>query len=185
MLISLIAAMSRNYVIGYEDKLPWNIPHELKRFKTLTMGKPIIMGNTTHKTIGKPHSGRPNIVLSRDRATNRTPKIRIAHTLIGALAIAEECARWTDHNETVVIGGAEVYKTCLPVVQRMYLSIVDGDYKGDVFFPGLIPNLAHWTITKRERVEADPDKPECPGYTFFQLEKTAQDSAELMPFIRP
>ena len=184
MLISLIAAMSRNYVIGSEDKLPWNIPHELKRFKALTMGKPIIMGNTTHKTIGKPLSGRPNIVLSRNRGTNRTPKIRVAHTLIGALAIAEECARWTDHNEVVVIGGSEVYKTCLPVVTRMYLSIVDGDYRGDVFFPCHIPNLVNWTITKRDRIEAESNTPECPGYTFFQLDKTTQVTAELLPFLQ-
>lgn len=127
--LALIVAMAHNGVIGKSGALPWHIPEDLKHFRRVTTGHAIIMGRTTHVSIGKPLPNRRNIVVSRS-ASFAAEGCEVAHTLDEAIALA----RQTDP-EPVIIGGAAVYEEALPFVTRMYLTEVQRDVDGDVRFP--------------------------------------------------
>lgn len=150
MILTLIAAMSRNHVIGKDNKMPWHLSVDLQHFKTLTMGKPIIMGRRTYESIGKALPGRRNIVVTRNAAF-AAPHCEIAYSLGGALAMA------SDAIETMVIGGAEIFQEIIPRAQRMYLTVIDQDFEGDAFFPDW--QEEEWEEVKRENHTAD-------GYKF-------------------
>lgn len=141
--ISLIAALSENRVIGIKNHLPWNLPEDLKRFRTLTSGHPIIMGRKTFESIGKPLPKRENIVITRDPAYAREG-IRVASSLESAI----EIARAGSPQEIFVIGGAEIYRLALPLADRLYLTLVSGQFEGDAFFPDW--SVHAWTETSRE-----------------------------------
>lgn len=127
-LVTLIVAAADNGVIGRGNALPWHLPDDLKRFKQLTLGKPIVMGRRTFESIGKPLPGRQNIVVTRD--TNyRRDGITVAHGVDAAVAAAGEAP------EIMVIGGAELFDKFLPRAGRVHLTRVHGDVDGDV----------HWT----------------------------------------
>lgn len=133
--IVIVAAMSRkNRAIGYKNKLLWHIPADLKRFKELTLGHPIIMGRKTFESIlailGKPLPGRRTIVVTRNQ-TYTYPGVEIATSLEAALAIAAR----DNPTEIHIGGGAELYSAALPYVTRLHLTLVDGDAYGDTFFP--------------------------------------------------
>ncbi|HER35699.1 MAG TPA: dihydrofolate reductase, partial [Halothiobacillaceae bacterium] len=117
MRVSLIAAMARNQVIGRNNQLPWRLPADLKHFKQLTMGKPLIMGRKTFESIGKPLPGRTNIVVTRDHGFAADGVISV-HTLNAALAEAEKHLDETE--EAMVMGGANIYYQYLPRADRMY-----------------------------------------------------------------
>lgn len=130
MSVSLIVAMSRNRVIGKNNQLPWRLPEDLKRFKELTMGHPIIMGRKTYESIGKPLPGRTNIVLTKDTAY-QVGGIQVARSLEEALNFGGK------DEEKFVIGGSEVFKKAYPLCDKIYLTLIDRDFDGDTFFPEL------------------------------------------------
>ena len=123
--------MAKNRVIGVNNQLPWKIPEDLKRFKTITMGHPIIMGRKTFESIGKPLLGRKNIVLSRNHFN--VSGIESVQTLDQAI----EKARTENSDECFIIGGAQIYEMALPRVQRLYLTLIDQEVAGDAYFPKL------------------------------------------------
>jgi dihydrofolate reductase len=128
MIISIIAAMAENRVIGRGGAIPWNIPVDRRRFRELTMGNPLIMGRKTFESIGRPLAGRMNIILSR-RPDYRAEGCCVAHSLDEALAIA------ADAGEVFICGGEELYRLALPMADRIYLTVVNGCCAGDACFP--------------------------------------------------
>jgi dihydrofolate reductase len=144
--ISLIVAAAENGVIGQGNALPWRLPEDLKRFKSLTMGKPVIMGRKTWDSIGRPLPGRRNVVISRQPAL-KLDGADVANSLQAALV------RVTTDPEVFVIGGAEIYRQVLPLAQRVHLTEVHAHIDGDAHFPLLDP--AHWREVAREAHAAD------------------------------
>ncbi|MBI3318945.1 MAG: dihydrofolate reductase [Candidatus Omnitrophica bacterium] len=140
MTVSLIVAVSRNGVIGNEGKLPWRLPADLKRFKQLTMGHPIIMGRKTFESIGKPLPGRTNIVITRQKNLQACGAL-VAHSLEEALRLCEK------EQEAFVIGGASIYPEALGQADRIYLTEVHADFEGDARFQ---LDRAGWKEASRE-----------------------------------
>lgn len=160
MVISLIAAMSANRVIGNAGKIPWKLPADMKRFRVVTMSKPVIMGRKTFESIGHALPGRLNIVMTRD-ALFRAQDCRVVTSREDALAAT------SDAEEVMVIGGEGIYKEFLPIANRIYLTIVDAEMEGDAFFP--VINDAEWHEVEHEEHEPDEKNKYC--YTFITLEK--------------
>ncbi|MAZ39992.1 MAG: type 3 dihydrofolate reductase [Legionellales bacterium] len=160
MTISIIAAMAKNRVIGFENKMPWHLPAELQYFKKVTMGKPIIMGRKTFESIGKPLPGRDNIIITRqvDYQFNGT---MVAHSLETALR------RVQHHPEVMIIGGANIYKQAIHLANKMYLTVIDASFQGDAFFPKW--DAKQWHITAQTFHQ--PDEKNDYSYTTLVLEK--------------
>jgi len=131
VLISLIAAVAKNGLIGKDNKLPWHLPADLRFFKKTTLGHPIIMGRKSFESIGKALPGRTNIVLTRNANFAAAENLKIAHSLEEAFEIARE----TGADECFVIGGAEIYKEALPLCQKLYITRVHGIFDGNTFMP--------------------------------------------------
>ncbi len=130
-IISIVVAIAqKNRAIGKDNKLPWHIPSDLKRFKTITTGHPIIMGRKTYESIGHALPNRTNIIVTRD-INYSAEGCFVAHTLEEAI----EKARSIDSKEICIIGGGEIFKQALPYTDKLYLTLVEGDIVGDVFFP--------------------------------------------------
>ena len=146
MTVSIIVAAATNNVIGVNGELPWHLSADLKRFKAITMGKPIVMGRLTHESIGKALPGRLNIVISRQPGY-RAAGCEVVDSPDAALAVAN------DAEEIMVIGGGRIYAEMLPLADRIYLTRVHANPDGDAFFPDLDP--AEWRITEREDFAAD------------------------------
>ncbi len=142
--LSLIAAVAANGVIGSDNALPWRLPEDLKRFKMLTMGHPIIMGRKTFESIGRPLPGRRNIVISRNTAF-MAEGCETASTLEAALAA---CNGTTD--EVFVIGGAQIYAEAMPQADRLYLTEIRMDFPGDARFPEY--DRQDWREFSREQI---------------------------------
>jgi dihydrofolate reductase len=148
-------------VIGLAGGLPWHIPGDLKHFKAVTMGHPIIMGRKTHESIGRPLPGRRNIVVTR-RADYRAGGCEVVHSF-------DEALRATRAEEEVfVIGGAELYVEALPRAERVYLTRVEGSFEGDTYFPDTDWSLWHEVL--RETYEADAENPH--PHVFSTLERS-------------
>lgn len=128
MELSIITAMAENRVIGRAGAIPWELPDDRRRFRELTMGHPVIMGRKTFESIGRPLSGRENIILSR-KAGFSAPGCIVRHDLQAALAVAG------DSDEIFICGGSEVYREALPFARRIYLTLVHLAVDGDAFFP--------------------------------------------------
>ena len=156
--LSLIAAMGDNRVIGRDNGLPWRLPADLSHFKALTMGKPMIMGRLTWESLPGLLPGRPHIVITRDPAY-RAEGCLIAHSLDDALRAAGEAG------EVMVVGGATLYREALPRADRIYLTLVHGEFEGDVLFPEF--DRGAWFEANRERHEPDERNPH--PYTFVTL----------------
>lgn len=149
-IISLVVAVSRNGVIGRDGGLPWHISSDLKRFKTITMGKPMIMGRKTWDSLPrKPLPGRANIVISRSGTVSGEGAV-VVRDANAALTMARREAP----AEICIIGGGEIYRLFLPLAGRIYLTEVQMDVEGDTRFPDLDP--AQWQEVSRETVEAGP-----------------------------
>mgnify|MGYP001451353270 CR=1 FL=1 len=146
--ISLVVAMGSNRAIGAQGKLPWHIPEDLKRFKALTLGHPIVMGRKTYESIGRLLPGRTSVIITRQRGY-AVPGALIAHSLDDALA---QCAQ---AGEVFVIGGGELYEEALPRTQRIYLTHVDLAPPADTYFPALDP--AQWREVLRETLARRED----------------------------
>jgi len=145
-LVSLIVAVADNGVIGRDNALPWHLPEDLKRFKRLTMGKPIIMGRKTFESIGKPLPGRLNVVVTRD--TNyRREGISVVHDVDAALTAS------VGAGEVMVIGGADLFRLFLPRSMRVHLTRVHGNIEGDIRWTPL--DESRWHRTAAEDHPAD------------------------------
>jgi dihydrofolate reductase len=152
--VSAIAAVGKNGVIGREGKLPWVLPRDLRRFRAVTWGKPIIMGRKTHEALGRALPGRTNIILTR-QTDYQAKDCLVAHTSEEALRLAE----LEGAEEAVVIGGSEVFAVFLPKCETIYLTTVEGDFEGDTFFPMKLLDPHHWEIVREEFWSADARNP--------------------------
>ncbi len=166
MRLAMIAAQSLNRVIGINNKLPWYLPGDLKYFKQVTLGKPIVMGRKTFESIGKPLPGRTNIVITRDTAWDH-PGVRVVHGLEEGIELAESLALIDGVDEAVVIGGAEIYSLCLSRTDRLYLTQVHAEVNGDAFFPAL--TASEWDEVGREDFKADGPNPY--DYSFIVMDR--------------
>ncbi len=142
MIISLIAAMSKNRVIGKNNSIPWKLPEDMRHFKRLTLGKTVVMGRKTFESIGKPLPKRVNIVITRDRSY-MAKGCFVVNSVKDALKIPK------DGEEVMVIGGSEIYRQFLPFANVIYLTIIEKNFDGDSFFPEISRN--EWKEIKRER----------------------------------
>lgn len=172
MRLAMIVAQSENRVIGTNNKLPWYLPEDLKYFKRVTLGKPIIMGRKTFESIGRPLPGRPNIVITRDPEWSH-PGVRVVHSLDAGLELGESLALIDGVEEAVVIGGAEIYALCLPRANRLYLTQVHASINGDAFFPEL--SEREWRELGREDFAAIEPNPY--DYSFIVLERVDTEDA--------
>ena len=170
MLISIIVAAAENGVIGSDGGLPWRIPSDLKRFRAMTMGKPVVMGRKTFLSLPKALDGRDNIVVTRDRDLH-APGAMIAPDLSAALELA--CARAGQRgvDEIMVIGGGEIYQLALPLADRLYLTVVGAEVEGDTLFPSL--GEAAWVLEEEEHHPAD-ERHSYP-FTFRTYRRLRQD----------
>ena len=162
-MIALVVAMAENRVIGKENKLIWHLPADLKFFKNLTTGHPIIMGRKTFESIGKPLPNRTNIVITR-QADFTAEGCMVAHSLTEALMLAQQL-----DSDIFVIGGAEIYKQAMFLADTIYLTEVHHTFEGDTFFPEIDSVL--WQETSREEHKADEKNPY--DYAFVTLKATA------------
>lgn len=156
----LIYARAANGTIGQDGTLPWHISADLKRFKALTMGKPMIMGRKTFESFPQPLPGRRHIVLTRDKGW-QAEGAEVVHSVGEALALAGE-------GDIAVVGGAEIYALFLPLAQRIELTEVHADYPGDTHMPAL--EAQDWAVVAREDHAADGT---APAFSFVTLEKAA------------
>jgi len=161
-MISLIAAMASNRVIGINNTLPWHLPADFKHFKAVTMGKPILMGRKTYESIGRPLPGRTNIIITNN-PSYVAEGCHVVNSIEQALTLTEDDA------EVMVIGGASFYQQTLPIAQRIYLTIIHHDFEGDAHFVEVDESI--WR--EIERVDCQPDEKNCYPYSFLTLEKQA------------
>lgn len=155
MKLSIIAAMSQNHVIGKNNALPWHLPADLKRFKAITLNKPIIMGRKTWDSLGKPLPLRENIVITRNQNLH-IEGCHIAHSLQAAISYAHAFNTQNHLDEIIVIGGAEIFAQALREATHLYLTIIEYNFSGDSFFPQF--NHAEWKQTFEETHSAiDPN----------------------------
>lgn len=160
-MISMIAAMANNRVIGADNDMPWHLPADLKHFKSVTMGKPVLMGRKTYESIGKALPGRPNIVIT----TNESYSLDDA-TVVHSIEAAMRKAAAFD--EVMIIGGGSIYESMLSQAQRLYLTFIDLKVDGDTQFPDYEAN-ANWQELTRETHQKDDKNPY--DYTFVTLER--------------
>ena len=165
-LISLIVALDRAGVIGRDGTLPWHLPADLKRFRAITMGKPIIMGRKTYDSIGKPLPGRANIVITRNPDVS-IEGVRVVNSLDEAISLCESIAAIDGVDEAMVIGGAEIYGLAMPRADRLYLTEVHAEVEGDAWFPEFDRSM--WQEVAREDFEASGPNPY--NYSFLVLDK--------------
>ena len=160
MLVSIIAAMDRNRLIGNKNQLPWHLPADLAHFKKVTMGKPVIMGRKTFESIGRPLPGRTNIVLTRS-ADFHAENVLVAQSLQQALEYA------AGNDEVMIIGGSSIYELALPEANRLYMTYVQDTCQGDAWFPDF--DLGQWRVIASEEHAADL-KNSC-DYSFVTYER--------------
>jgi dihydrofolate reductase len=150
MIVAYVVAMAENGVIGRSGRLPWRMPTDLKRFRQLTLGKPVVMGRKTYESIGKPLDCRDNIVITR-QPNFAPPGVHVVHSMAEALALAGELAAARGADEIAIIGGSEVFRAALSSAQRVYLTLVHGSPAGDVVLDTFDP--AVWRETSREPMQ--------------------------------
>lgn len=153
MRISIIVAAAENGVIGNGGAMPWRMSSDLKRFRALTIGKPVVMGRKTFQSLPKALDGRDNIVITRDRSFAADGAQTVA-SLDQALILARDHAIRRGGREVVVIGGGEIYAAALPLADRVYLTRVQATPAGDTTFPDLDPAL--WRLVSQEPIPQGP-----------------------------
>lgn len=148
MKLSLISAVATNGIIGNKGQLPWSLPDDFKHFKAVTLGKPVIMGDVTFESLGRPLPGRTNIVM-----TLKPDYVAEGAVVVRSKEEALQVATNSGVDEVFIIGGSTIYKLFLNDVQRMYLTEVNGDVEGDALFPDF--DKTAWSETSREHHPAD------------------------------
>lgn len=166
-VIALIVARTRNGVIGRDNRMPWHLPEDLRYFKRVTLGKPVIMGRNTWESLGKPLPGRDNIVITRN-ANYHAEGAHVAHDLASAVQCARRIAEEKNIDEVMIIGGAQIYREALPLVQRAYITEIDAEIAGDAFFPDL---EGEWRETARKTYAPCTKNPF--PYSFTVLERNS------------
>jgi dihydrofolate reductase len=164
--ICLIAALAANRVIGRNNALPWHLPADLKRFKALTTGHPVLMGRKTHESIGRPLPGRRNLIITRNRGYG-APGCEIVHSLDDAIAACR------GDREIFVIGGAELYRESLPRAHCLEFTEIRAEVEGDAWFPEI--SMAQWRETGREMHTGETGVSF--RYDFVRYERISQDAA--------
>ena len=169
-VLELVVAVAENDVIGRGNQLPWHLPADLRHFKSLTLGKPVLMGRKTYESIGKALPGRTNIVLSR--SAEFSPDDCVVVKTLDEARIAAGAAAGAG-SALMVIGGAEIYRQCLPIASRIHLTLIHARIEdGDTVFAGW--RGAEWDASSRERHEADDRN--AYAYSFITLERTGSGS---------
>ncbi len=163
--ISAIAAVAKNNVIGRDNKLLWHTPEDLRHFKKTTLGKPVVMGRKTFESLGKPLSGRPNIVISRaaSPAADHKDGSFFYFSIEDGIKAAKKMAAEMNVDEIFILGGGEIYKQTLAMTNRLYLTLIDREYEGDAFFPAI--DRHEWKTVSEDRRAGDPP------FTFLTLER--------------
>lgn len=164
MIVSIIAALGKNRVIGNKNSLPWNMPADMTRFRDLTIGKPIIVGSRTFESIGRALPERHNIVLTRN-ADYKAPGCKIAHSLKEAILLAQESSLGKESKEVMICGGASIYRQFLPLTDRMYLTLIHHNFEGDSYFPEF--DEKEWE--EKENISYNSDKKNPHKYSFLVL----------------
>jgi len=149
MKLAIIVAAAKNGVIGRNNQLPWHLPQDLKYFKAVTLGKPVIMGRKTYESIGKPLPGRTNIVITRNKDWVTAEGVVVTNSFEQALLEAQKVQSSGSGfiDEVMVIGGAEIYRSALLFADRVYLTRVDVEPEGDAFFDAL--DQAEWGLESK------------------------------------
>ena len=157
MIISIIAAVGKNNIIGIDNKLPWKLSADLKRFRAITSGRPVVMGRKTFESIGKPLPNRMNIIITRDK-NYKADGCVVVHSAEEALNAAK------GSSEIMIIGGGQIFREFLPKAKRMYLTVIEKEFGGDAYFP---------EYDKTEWIEVSKEKHEDGGlnYSFVDLER--------------
>lgn len=163
MKLSIIAAVAENNVIGKDNQLIWRLPADLKHFKVLTMGHPMIMGRKTFDSIGKPLPGRTSIILTR-QLDYTVEGCLVVHSLDQAITEAGKLGS----GESFIVGGAEIYRQSISIADKIYLTEVHSFFDGDTFFPEIDPTI--WREIKREFFPADERN--AYAFDFVELENT-------------
>jgi len=158
--------MASNRVIGLNNKMPWHLSADLKKFKEITMSSPIIMGRKTFEAIGKPLPGRCNIIISRNLSYQQDG-CRVFHDIKSAIDSCEDC------DEVFVIGGSSLYEAILPYADCLYLTEINKEFTGDTYFPKI--DFRYWHVMTREDIDNDPDVDF--SYSFIKLAKNNEDYA--------
>jgi dihydrofolate reductase len=157
----MIAAMTHNRVIGFENDMPWHLPDDLKFFKANTVGKPVIMGRKTFESIGsRPLPNRPNLVISRN-AELSIPGVQVFKSVESALKTLQ------DVDEVIIMGGGQLYQQMLPQADKLYLTLIDADLEGDTLFPDWTEFQWH----NIERVSHPVDERHAYAFDFVTLER--------------
>ncbi|WP_339648114.1 dihydrofolate reductase [Halopseudomonas pelagia] len=154
--LALIAAMGLNHVIGRDNQLPWHLPEDLKYFRSMTWGKPIIMGRKTFDSLGRPLPGRTNIVVSKQSGL-QLPGAWLHANIDDALQQAERQAALDGADEIMIIGGETLYRQTLERADRLYLTLVEAEPSGDAWFPAV--DLAQWHLVDERVVPGTADYP--------------------------
>jgi len=161
MKIAMIAAMTKNRTIGFENDMPWHLPDDLKFFKSVTTGKPVIMGRKTFESIGsRPLPNRPNFVISR-QADFTADGVTVFNSVDTALKSLCDC------EEVIIMGGGQLYNMMLPKADRLYLTLIDAEIDGDTHFPDW--SRMNWKEVSREHHEKD--ERHAFSFDFVTLEK--------------
>ena len=163
MKLAMIAAMAKNRIIGADNDMPWHLPADLKHFKSVTMGKAVIMGRKTYESIGKALPGRPNIVITSNSEYSLSDAT-VVDSPESALEVAKALS--TDTDEIMVIGGGTIYQLFLDSADTLYLTYIDLDVPGDTQFPDF-EALDSWTEEEREVFQPDDKNPH--SYCFVKL----------------
>ncbi|MGH8762672.1 MAG: dihydrofolate reductase [Nitrosospira sp.] len=151
---SILVAMARNGIIGKDNALPWRLPSDLKRFKALTMGHPIIMGRKTYESIGKPLPGRTCIIVTRQSGYVAEGAI-VVNSVTNALDVYDKKTVADMGAESFVIGGTEIFRQALPLCDRLYITEIQRDFDGDVVFPEF--NYEEWREISRKKYRLAED----------------------------
>jgi dihydrofolate reductase len=170
-LIALVVAMGENRAIGRGGDLPWHLRSDMRYFRSITMGKPVLMGRRTFKSLPRVLDGRLNVVLTRDRGFV-APDAVMAHSLEEGLAAARASAKRTGASEIMIIGGEDVFREVLPQVDRIYLTEVHASPDADTWFPAL--DMNEWREVSRERHESGPKDDH--AFSFVVLDRARASS---------
>ncbi|AKS38337.1 dihydrofolate reductase [Anoxybacillus gonensis] len=163
-MISIIVAMDRNRVIGWNNTLPWHLPADLAYFKHVTMGHPIVMGRKTFESIGRPLPGRINIVLTRHNTFSANSNVQVIHSIDDIEQVEQQ------YGHVFVIGGAQVFEQAMPFADQLYVTHIDETFTGDTFFPPI--DEKQWVLrTVRQGVQDEKNRY---PHTFCIYERTAR-----------
>jgi len=158
MIVSIIVAIAEDHGIGKDNGLLWRLPADLKHFKDITTGHPVIMGRKTFESVGKPLPNRRNIVVTR-KTDLEIPGAEVVNTIEAAIALCD------DKEEVFIVGGAEIYKMAMTLTDKIYLTVVHGTFDADTFFPPIDPDI--WKET--DAVNHKADEKNAYAYTFSTL----------------